>query len=113
MAQNEISWQAPEFEYWHKPRNWYLALLFVSGVFILLALWQGNFLFAIFVVLAAVVLIRNGTQVPRYIDYHLTSNELIIDNAKGYQYEHFSGFATRRVDNLEDGLSELLLQRKH
>lgn len=113
MHKGDLSWQAPEFEYWHKPKVWYFALIFISLTFILLALWQGNFLFIVFVMIASLILIRNGSQIPGYIDFRLTDEALVIDDKKSYAYEEFAGFATRRVDDLEDGLSELLLQRKH
>lgn len=109
---NAITWQAPEFEYRHRPHGWYLSVIAAAVLIIAISLWQGNFLFAVFVAVAAVILVRSGAQVPRYIDLRLTSDALVLDNKKVYPYSQFSGFATRRIDDLEDGLSELIFQKK-
>jgi len=108
-----LAWSAPEFEYWQKPRIWYLVLILVSLVIFIIALWQGNFLFAVFVVLASIVLISSGKRPPRHLDFRLTEEALIIDNKKAYLYEQLSGFAIHRLDSIKDGLSELVIQRKH
>lgn len=109
----DISWQAPEFEYQHKRASWYLWAILVSGVFALAGILQKNFLFVIFIVVAAGVIIRTGRQTPKYVAFALTADGLVVDNKKVHHYDQLLGFATRRIDDLEDGLTELILQRKH
>lgn len=109
----EITWSAPEFEYHHKNAGWYLGVVVIAIAVAALALFQGNFLFAIFTAIAAVLVIKWGAREPRYLDYALTDGALVISGGKAYPYEQLAGFATRRMDALEDGLSELILRKKH
>ncbi len=109
----QFSWQAPEFEHWEKPRVWYLGLILVTALICIIALWQGNFLFAVFAVLAAFVLVSSGRHKPRVIEMRLTENELIVDGAKSYTHDQLSGFAVHRLDMSDDGFSELIIQKKH
>ena len=48
----EIIWQAPEFRYRHKDESWYWLTIMATAVLFLISLWQKNFLFAIFAVIA-------------------------------------------------------------
>ncbi len=123
MSNKDLEWQAPEFEHWEKPRVWYLVLYFIGTIIFTSALWQSNFLFAIFTIIAMVTITFHARRSPRQLSMRLSDEALTIDmfhqgssaasSSKVYLYEQFSGFATRRVDGLEDGLSELVLQRKH
>ncbi len=108
----EITWSAPEFEYHHKNSGWYLGVVIIAVAVTALAVLQGNFLFAVFTAVAAVLVVKWGAREPRYLDYTLTDSALAISGEKQYLYEQLAGFATRRMDALEDGLSELILRRK-
>ncbi len=112
MPFNEISWTGPEFEHWHKPRLWYLILILISLLLIITALWQGNFLFSVFVAIAAALVGVTGGRAPRMVEYRLTDESLIVDRIRAYLYEQLAGFATHRVDALDDGFSQLVFQRK-
>ena len=47
-----IVWQIPEYEYRSKDVSWYWISLIAAIVLFAFAIWQKNFLFAIFVVIA-------------------------------------------------------------
>jgi len=49
---NEIIWQIPESEYKPKDASWYWISLVVAAALVIFAIWQENFLFAIFVIIA-------------------------------------------------------------
>lgn len=113
MPEKEISWSAPEFEHHQKDARWYLVSAFFIILFLALAVWQGNFLFAIFVVMAGILFLRFGAQAPHSLDFRLTDAGLEIVGKKLYNYETLSGFAVHRLDVHDDGFSELILKRKH
>ena len=113
MAEKELNWSAPEFKYYEKGTGWYWLSILAAGLIILIAFWQRNFLFAAFVVIAEVVFLKLGAQVPHPVNFRLTDVGLEIGGKKMYSYQDLIGFATRRVDQHEDGLSELILKRKH
>ncbi len=112
MAEKEIKWTAPEFEYHHKGVSWHWLLVITAGLIILIALWQKNFLFAVFVAIAATLMVKWGHHEPRYVNFRLTGEGLEFDTAK-YPYEDFAGFATHPVHGQSEDLSYLIFQRKH
>lgn len=77
---NELSWQAPEFEATERSANWYVWSLVVAVILIILALIQKNILFALFVVIAEVVLISltHGQNNQRL--YSLNEQGLFVDH---------------------------------
>jgi hypothetical protein len=104
MASFEISWQAPEFEYRPKSVSWYWISIIISAAIIAFAIWQRNFLFGIFIVIAEVLLIAWGNEMPITMDFVLTENELSIGEAKRYQIKLFENFS---VNDLGDDWTEL------
>ncbi|KKU77087.1 MAG: hypothetical protein UY12_C0023G0009 [Parcubacteria group bacterium GW2011_GWA2_47_8b] len=113
MPEKEISWSAPEFEHHQKDARWYLASGFFMALFLALAIWQGNFLFAIFVAMAGILFLRFGAQAPHSIEFRLTDAGLEIAGKNLYSYETLFGFAINRLDAHDDGFSELILKKKH
>src|SRR3989344_6320247 len=109
----EFEWSAPEFEYHPKTISWYWLLAIAGIVIITIALLQKNFLFAIFVLIALVLVWKMGHQHPRYLDFHLDENGLTIDSGRVQPYEGMDGFAVQKIDYDENGLSEIILRRKH
>ncbi len=113
MDEKEISWTAPEFEYHHKEPSWYWLVVIVAGLLILIALFQKNFLFAIFVLIATVVFFKLGHQFPRHLDMRLSDQGIAMGENDFHPFDSLSGFATRQMDNFKDGISEIILQKKH
>lgn len=112
MDKKELSWTAPEFEYHHKTISWHWILIIAAGLLILFSLWQKNFLFAVFVAIAATLIIKWGHREPRYINFRLTGEGLEI-NKEQQVYDNFAGFATHPVHGQDEALSYLILRRKH
>ncbi|MBI2024759.1 MAG: hypothetical protein HYT03_01535 [Candidatus Harrisonbacteria bacterium] len=112
MAEKDIKWSAPEFQHYEKSANWYLASLAVAALLLIFALWQRNILFAVFIVIAEILFLKMGRQLPHQMDFRLSNLGIEIGGKKSYSYDDLAGFATRRLDQHEDGLSELILKRK-
>lgn len=111
--EKEIQWSAPEFEYHHKGHAWYWMLAIVSIILIFVALLQKNFLFAIFVLMAAILSFTMARHTPQYLNFLLNDSGIRIGDQKHYPFDSLSGFATHRVDDLEDGLTEIVFAKKH
>ena len=109
MAEEEIKWTAPEFEYHHKEVSWYWISAMAAIVMIAIALWRGNFLFVVFIVLAEIVIVSWAAKIPRYVDFTLSQDGLEIHGHTFYPYKSFDGFAAKEIDG---ELSELILKRK-
>lgn len=81
-----LAWQAPEFEHRPKTMNWYWASIAVSIVLLALAIWQRNFIFAVFIVIAELMLMVWGSSEPRMIAFSMNERGLTIGGAKFYPF---------------------------
>ena len=104
MALFKINWEAPEFEYRPKSVSWYWMSIIAAAAIIAFAIWERNFLFGIFIVIAEVLFIAWGNEVPGTVNFVLTENELSIGDAKHYQVKLFENFS---VNDPGDDWTEL------
>lgn len=87
-----INWTSAEFHYHEKNEAW-PALVVVGAVVIgIIALWQHNLLFAIFIGIAAVLMLVWGKRRPRECAFALDKKGLHIDD-RIYPFHDFSSFA--------------------
>ena len=80
----EIRWSAPEFHHYEKDVSWYWLVSIATIVVVIFALIQKNFLFAIFSVIAASLVISWGKKTPETLDFVLSESGLDIGNKKFY-----------------------------
>ncbi len=107
----EIKWSAPEFEYIQKGVGWYWLTIIVAIILSALALWQENVLFAVFVVIAAILVLSWGKSYPKTVDFELNENGLAIGEQKTYSYGELKGFAIRQ-GYVDSELVEIVFQKK-
>lgn len=105
----ETTWEAPEFEYRPKSISWYWLSIIISAAIIAFAIWERNFLFGIFIVIAEVLFIAWGNETPATVHFILTENDLAIGEAKHYQVKLFESFS---VNELNDDWTELFFTFK-
>lgn len=108
----KISWQTPEFDYHEKDVSWYYLVVILGAIFIGLAVWQKDFLFAIFLVIATAVVLFWGSEKPGVVTVTVSDEGVSINNRRIDMMSHFSGFALKDggQDNPEWG--KLLLRHK-
>ncbi len=103
-----IVWQAPEFEYVFKDVSWYWISLIVAAILLILALWQKNFLFAVFVVIAEAVVFSFANRFPAIWKFKIDGNGVSINfpddeigeknGEKFYSFNEINGFDIHPVD---------------
>ena len=93
MAKFEILWEAPEFEYREKEVSWYWVSIIAASLIVGFSVWQKDFLFGFFIVIAEVLFIVWGNREPRAIQFALTDEELVIGNNKVYLLKEFDGWS--------------------
>ena len=71
MALEPIEWEAPEFEYHEKDPLWYWGSMIIAVIILGIAIWQKNFLFATFIVVAEILLMTIGGKQPRLIRFRI------------------------------------------
>ena len=112
-----IEWQAPEFEHRQKDVSWYWLSLMVSIILLGLSVWQKNFLFAVFIIIAWFVIIYSTSRIPTIWNFKLSEKGIEInllkdDNSsnKFYPINEIEGFDIHREGGQE--YKELILKIK-
>ena len=93
MAESALQWRAPEFEERLKDVSWYWASIIAAVLILGFALWQRNFLFAVFILIAELLMLVWGNRVPQMIDFSLDAATLTVGGKNRYalgDMEHFS-----------------------
>jgi len=113
-SKKEIIWHAPEFKYNHKDISWYWLSIIISSLIFLIALWQKNLLFALFIIIAEVMLIIFAKELPKTRIFKLDHDGLHISSSdhkplKSFNYNEIQGFHIHERDDSH----ELILKTKN
>lgn len=84
MTPPSFAWIAPEYEFRPKEDSWFWMSVIVAVLLVAFATWQRNYLFALFVVIAEVLMIVWGAREPRLVNFHLSEKTLTIDGRRSY-----------------------------
>lgn len=79
MDQNGVSWQAPDFMHAERSPSWYLWSMGFALLLIVVAFWQKNILFALFILIAEIMLLLVSYNAPDTKLYALSSEGLSVD----------------------------------
>jgi hypothetical protein len=109
MPHFEMSWMAPEFAYRERDVAWYWISIIIAAILVAFAVWQRDFLFGFFVVIAEMLAIVWATRVPRMISFSLSERELSVGERKHYAMGDFESFS---VEDFEDEYAGLILNPK-
>ena len=88
-----INWEAPEFEHRPKSVSWYWLSIIGATSLLGFAVFQKNFLFFIFVIVAEILVLILSNREPELIPFELTHDRLVISNRTKYflnDIRHFS-----------------------
>jgi hypothetical protein len=113
-----ISWQAPEFQYSPKDISWYWLSLIIGIILLALSLWQRNFLFAVFIVIAWLVVVYSAGRNPTIWNFKLSEKGIEINlpnndpaSAKFYPYGEVEGFDIHPHTTTSDDINILRQSR--
>lgn len=104
-----ISWEAPEYEYNPKSVSWYWLSLIISIILIALSLWQRNFLFAVFIFIAELVLLYFSNRFPKLWEFKIDDTGIAIGDSKFYYFSDIHSFDIHPID---EEYRELILRMK-
>ncbi len=105
-----IEWTAPEFEYRDKDVAWYWISIIVAAIMIAFAVWQHNFLFGFFIVVAEILIIAWANEIPRPIVFAIDDQGFTIGAHKYYALKEFQSWST---NDIGDGAHELTFHFKN
>lgn len=75
-----MQWEAPEFKQVQRPQQWYIFFAVIGILFVVYAIFTANYLFALIVVILAIVLNQFFHKKPETINVALTREGVAIDN---------------------------------
>lgn len=87
-----LQWDFPEFAKHSRGVGWYITASIVAGGLIVWAAFSQNYLFIILILLACIILLRQGVHEPRRIRIALTADGISISTGKTYLYDALSHF---------------------
>ena len=92
-----VSWKSPEFNFREKGINWHLWAILIGLALIGVSVWQKNFLFVAFVIIAWFVVIYWANKKPEIWKFELDENGIKMILPKGdfekfHSYSEMSGF---------------------
>lgn len=109
MEEKEIGWRAAEFEHFEKGNGWYFIVGGAAIILLLIALWQKNFFFGIFILIAGILVIVLANRKPGVLDFKLTEKGFEAGRGVFYEYGQLDSFSLR---NRPGRLDEMVIKKK-
>lgn len=107
MANWKVQWEAPEYEYHDKDVSWYWTSIIVAAAIVAFAVWQRNFLFGLFIVVAEILFIIWGNRPPRNARFTADQDGISVTGA-GEKLHLYKEFESMGVNPIGEGWSELV-----
>jgi hypothetical protein len=104
---NKIDWVAPEYPFWKKSREWYIAVSIIGGSLVIAAVIFNNFILAVLITIIIFSLLIMATVPPKKISVSIDNKGVIIGS---YLYS-FINLESFWISNLENP-SRLYLKSK-
>ncbi len=95
---NKIEWKAPEYKHKEKSIDFLWAIGSIALVMCGFALWQGSYLFAIFIVISAFSLILFSVRPPLDIVFTIETSGLSLGKDK-YEWKNIKGFHINKYED--------------
>ena len=111
MKNIEITWEAPEFEHRERNLSWYWTSIALAAAIIAFAVFQKNFLFGLFIVVAEILIIVWGDRMPRMVSFSLSEKGIEIENEKIRLFSEMESFSID--ESPKDGLWDVLVFHFH
>ncbi|MCU0680597.1 MAG: hypothetical protein MUF50_04845 [Planctomycetes bacterium] len=88
----ELNWLIPEYHKHDKSRNWYIGAIIIAVAMVIYSLVTLNFLFALIIIMAAVIIIINDHQEPSLVNFVINRKGIGVGK-RFYEYSALSNFA--------------------
>ena len=105
----EICWRAAEFDYKDKDVSWFWITGLAMTILAMIALWQKNFFFFVFLVLAGIMVLIFGKKRPRVFDFKIDEKGVHVGDMNFYPFKDLVGFDI----NVRPGRLDEVVFRRH
>jgi hypothetical protein len=85
------TWDVAEYVQHDRPTRWYIIMLTLGLLLVGYGLFTNNFLFALIIVLFAIIVFLQAHQTPHSIPFSITDLGVIVNN-RFYMYSEFMDF---------------------
>jgi len=103
---DRMEWQAPEYKHKDKSIDFIWAIGLVALVMCGFAIWQANYVFAIFIIVSAATLILFSIRRPQELVFIIETNGFSMGKDK-YEWKKIKGFNIKKENNEASLLIEL------
>ena len=87
-----FKWQVPEYDKRARPKIWYVLASILAVVLFLFSITTGNFLFAVIIIVAALIIILHDGKEPGKVDFAIYSEGIRIGK-RFYDYDEIKNFS--------------------
>ncbi len=91
LGKTFYSWHFPEFEKQVRSSAWYISVAVLTLIFLFLAFLDNNFLFAVIIVMAVVIIFLQSGKEPQDLKIEITEGGVKIED-KIYPYKDINKF---------------------
>lgn len=110
-----MSWQVPEYEKHQRNKSWYIIAGAIGLLFLVYAIYTKNFLFAVILIVVALIMILHDSREPDLVKISITDEGIIVGR-KFYDYDEIKNFSVvykpkQEVKNLYFEFKNVLRQR--
>ncbi len=91
-SQDIFVWEMPEHEVRERTSKWYLVVSLIALASVLYGVLAHNYLFALIILICAVILILAGNQEPQKVLVQIGHNGVVV-NGEFVEYDKFDHFA--------------------
>ena len=88
-----IEWEAPEYEYHPKSLLWFWTTIVLAVLFLALAIWNKNFLFAVFVIIGEILILIWGAHTPQILKFKIDNKGIYLGEHTFYEFDDISNFS--------------------
>ncbi|MBI4812474.1 hypothetical protein HY798_03495 [Candidatus Falkowbacteria bacterium] len=109
IGEEFAAWRVPEYEKHERTKVWYAGASIIALILLFYAFWTTNFLFAVIIIVSALVIILRDGGEPEMIDVALTKEGVAVGR-KFYDYDELKDFSIVYKPNL--GVKNLYFEFK-
>jgi hypothetical protein len=106
MARFEVKWEAHEYDHHDKTSGWYWGSIAIAIVLLAYAVWQRNYLFAFFIVLAEILVIIWANREPQKLAFTLNEEGIAIGDFRFHKHHDIHSYSIG--DGFGDGWAEIV-----
>ena len=92
-----LNWQAPEFDYRSKDVSWYWMSIIIAVLLLGFAVWQKNFPFGFFIIVAEILILVWANAEPPVIHFEMNEKGVRIGNNTFHAFSEFVNFSAEET----------------